>query len=204
MKAIEKLTSGLQTLGFNPSPSQINALLQFIELVIAYNQEVNLTAITSIDDAIDLHLLDSLTLKPWLDALPPTASILDIGCGAGIPSIPIAIMYPEFRLTLLDARNKKILACKSFIKALGLSHIHAYHGRIEQWSGDGVYDLLLSRAVTQCRQMLQWVSHLQYKQLLIMKGQHPTAELAAIHNKSYTITQVHIPLRDEKRHIVVF
>lgn len=204
MKPIEKLEAGLSTLGYQPHPSQIKALIHFVELVVAYNEQVNLTAITSIDDAIDLHILDSLTLKPWLDALPQKASILDIGCGAGIPSIPIAIMYPHFRLTLLDARNKKITACQSFIEALGLPDIHAYHGRIEQWSSQDHYDLLLSRAVTKCKQMLKWVKHLQYKKLLIMKGQNPEAELALVDNQSFTVTKVHIPDRDDQRHIVVF
>ena len=203
MRPSDQLTQGLTQLGFNPSDFQVQTLLQYLDLLLQANQSINLTAIKDLSEAIDLHLLDSLTLRPWLDQLPDRASILDVGSGAGLPGIPIGIMYPHLQITLLDARSKKMKVCQNFVDQLGLDHIQTIHARIEAWQPDGTLDVVLARAVSQCNTILKWVESLPYQQLLVMKGQYPTEELANLKDKPQ-ITKVTIPNRSETRHILDF
>lgn len=200
----DQLLNGLTTLGYNPSEKQIQSLLSYLDLLLILNQSLNLTAITELNEAIDLHLLDSLTLKPWLDLMASQETVLDIGSGAGLPGIPIAIMYPHLQVTLLDAREKKMKACQSFIHALGLSNIRTIHGRIESFeSNEQTIDLITARALSQCATILDWVKQLPHKKLLLMKGLKPEAELIHLAQKPI-ITEVFIPNRSEKRHILDF
>ena len=203
MRPNDQLSQGLESLGFDASEFQIQTLLQYLDLLLVTNQSINLTAIRDFNEAVDLHLLDSLTLKPWLDQLPPKATILDMGSGAGLPGIPIGIMYPDLQITLLDARSKKMQACQSFVNELGLSNVQTTHARIEDWQPRGNLDLIVARAVSQCETILKWVDALPYQQLLVMKGLHPTEELANI-SMQPKITQVKIPNRSETRHILDF
>ena len=203
MRHSDQLTQGLTALGFDASESQVQTLLYYLDLLLVTNQSINLTAIRDFSEAIDLHLLDSLTLKPWLDQLPSKATILDMGSGAGLPGIPIGIMYPHLQITLLDARSKKMKACQSFVNELGLSNVQTTHARIEAWQPQGDLDLIIARAVSQCDTILQWVESLPFKQLFVMKGLHPTEELANI-SMQPKITQVKIPNRSDKRHVLDF
>lgn len=200
----EQLKNGLTKLGYMPSGDQCQLLLDYLDILLEVNQSLNLTAITELSEAIDLHLLDSLTLKPWLDKLADNHSVLDIGSGAGLPGIPIAIMHPNLKITLLDAREKKMKACQFFIDRLGLKNIRTVHARIETFEPiDGSLDMIVARAVSQCETIMKWVKHLPYTKLLLMKGQKPDVELEKI-TQVPIITEVFIPNRSEKRHILDF
>lgn len=203
MRPSDQLTQGLVDLGFKASEYQVQTLLKYLDLLLVTNQSINLTAIRDLSEAIDLHLLDSLTLKPWLDDLSTKASVLDVGSGAGLPGIPIAIMYPDLQITLLDARSKKMKVCQSFVNELGLSNVSTTHARVEAWQPHANIDMVLARAVSHCDTILQWVKSLAYNKLLIMKGQYPNDEIAHLIEKPQ-ITKVTIPNRPEQRHILDF
>ncbi len=200
----EQLLKGLSILGYKVSDVQSELLLNYLDMLLEVNQSFNLTSITDFVEAIDLHLLDSLTLKPWLDELADNHTVLDIGSGAGLPGIPIAIMYPNLKITLLDAREKKMKACQFFIDTLGLTNITTVHARIESFEPeDGSLDMIIARAVSQSDTILKWVKHLPYTKLLLMKGQKPEVELEKI-TQVPIITEVFIPNRSDKRHILDF
>lgn len=198
-----QLANGLSSLGFQPKTAQIKQLLQYLDIMLKTNQSLNLTAIKTLDAAIDLHILDSLTLKPWIDSLPNNSHILDIGSGAGLPGIPLAIMYPDLNITLLDARKKKMVACDEFINTLTLANINTVHARIESLQPKHPYAMVVSRAVSGCQQLLTWLEPIQYEKLIVMKGQNPESELKELTHQPQ-ITQVFIPGRNDQRHILVF
>ena len=108
-----QLHRGLTELGYHPTETQLHALIQTIDSLQKANQTLNLTSIDQPDQIVDLHLLDSLTIKPWMESLP-TNAVLDVGSGAGFPGIPLAIMHPNIRFQLIDARRKKIHYVQQF------------------------------------------------------------------------------------------
>lgn len=198
----DRLSNGLKSLGYQPSEKILKQLLTYLELLLITNESLNLTAITDFSEAIDLHLLDSFTLKPWLDNLEQGACVLDIGSGAGLPGLPIAIMYPHLKVTLLDARKKKMLACNHFIQSLGLNNVDTVHARIEDFNPqEKVYACIVTRALSRCKTICDWVAHLQFQQLLMMKGRYPSEELTAL-TIPFEATAVSIPNRTDQRHII--
>ncbi|MEE2769702.1 MAG: 16S rRNA (guanine(527)-N(7))-methyltransferase RsmG [Pseudomonadota bacterium] len=205
MRPSKQLSQGLHLLGYDPSEQQIKQLLHYLDLLLYLNQSINLTAIRDLHEAIDLHILDSLTLRPWLTQIGSESQILDVGSGAGLPGIPIAIMYPNAHVTLLDARNKKMNACQHFITSLELNNVTTVHARIESWQPiqNKPIDLVVTRALSHCETILTWLNHLSYHKLLIMKGKRPEDELVNIKRKS-EMTRVYIPNRNDERHILTF
>ncbi len=147
---LEKLYSGMEQMGISCSPSEIEKLLIFYEMLIEKNKVMNLTAITEFDDVLEKHFLDSLSLVRNIN-LRQSLKVLDLGTGAGFPGIPLKIVFPELELVLVDSLNKRIQFLKEVIEKLGLSGITAVHGRAEELAMKAEYrekfDLCVSRAV---------------------------------------------------------
>lgn len=114
------------------SHEQIELCLRHLDLVIEANQTMNLTRILNLDDAVILHILDSLVLLPYIN-LAPQGSLLDMGTGAGFPGIPLTIASGR-HATYIDSVGKKVNAVNSFIGSLGLKHARAIHGRLEEYA----------------------------------------------------------------------
>lgn len=123
---------------------------RFYELLIEYNKVMNLTAITEYDEVVKKHFVDSLAIQNIID-LNKIQTLVDVGTGAGFPGIPLKIVYPHLRVTLLDALNKRVKFLDIVIKELGLKNISADHGRAEDFAKNKKYrekyDLCVSRAV---------------------------------------------------------
>ncbi|OAI18999.1 16S rRNA (guanine(527)-N(7))-methyltransferase RsmG [Methylomonas sp. MED-D] len=174
----EKLLQGLTALALPTSDSEIDALLRFIQLMVKWNKAYNLTAVRDPLEMVSLHLLDSLAILPHLK---PTR-IADIGTGAGLPGIPLAICRPDCRFTLVDSNSKKTRFVRQAALELKLGNVDVVHARVEQWAPDAGFDAVLTRAFASLPDIVALTGHLLAEDgiLLAMKGQNPRDELAGI------------------------
>lgn len=156
---IKKLNNYTEDLGIILTDKQLNQFLKYYELLVEWNSFMNLTAITEFEDVLIKHFADSISLIKGSDtdlikkACQEGASVklLDIGTGAGFPSIPLKIAFPNLQITMLDSLNKRIKFLNEVIAQLGLEGIEALHGRAEDFAKPGQlrgqYHLVVSRAV---------------------------------------------------------
>lgn len=140
----------LEKLNIELSDEQIWQLITFYEMLVEKNKVMNLTGITDFDEVLEKHYLDSISLIKVCD-ISKVETILDMGTGAGFPGIPLKIVFPHLKITLVDSLNKRILFLQEVIEALHLSDINAIHGRAEDLAFEKEYrekyDLVVSRAV---------------------------------------------------------
>lgn len=137
-------------LGIELTEKQLQQFRQYYDMLIEKNKVMNLTAITEWEEVIDKHFIDSISLVKACD-LSGEKYVLDLGCGAGFPGIPLKIAFPNLKIVLLDSLNKRILFLKDVIAELGLENIEALHGRAEDYARKPEYreqfDYCVSRAV---------------------------------------------------------
>lgn len=143
-------TKGLMALNIELSDGQIRQFLRYYELLTEWNKVMNLTAITEYEEVVLRHFLDSLaSVKVW--NFQNTDRVIDVGCGAGFPGIPLKIAFPNIRLVLLDSLNKRIKFLDQVVEDLGLTQVKTIHGRAEDFARQKEYreqfDLCISRAV---------------------------------------------------------
>ena len=141
---------GLKEYGFDPTDEQIEKFIRYYDLIIEWNEKINLTAITEYKDVMIKHFLDSVSIIKAVD-MSSVNSLIDIGTGAGFPGIPIKIMFPDIKITLLDSLKKRLNVLDLIIDELNLKDIYTIHGRAEDIARDPKYrekyDLCVSRAV---------------------------------------------------------
>lgn len=150
---METLIAGARELGLKLGPIQLGQFASYYKELLDWNKRANLTAITGYEDIQLKHFLDSLTI---VLAWPPEAAqkdlrVIDVGTGAGLPGIPLKIVFPEIKLTLLEATSKKAVFLRHLVEGLGLKGIEVVDGRAEEVAREPHYrekfDLVLSRAV---------------------------------------------------------
>ncbi len=145
-----KFRNSMNSIGIELTDSQLNAFETYYDMLIDRNKVMNLTAITEFDEVMDKHFLDSVYLFRSIK-LEADYKLIDIGTGAGFPGIPLKIVFPELKITLLDSLNKRVGFLNDLIEELNLNNIEAIHGRAEDIARDKAYrasyDIAVSRAV---------------------------------------------------------
>ncbi len=144
------LQDKLQVLSVEVDRKKIDQFNQFYDIIVEWNKVMNLTAITDYKDVVEKHFLDSLSIERILK-LDDLKTVMDVGTGAGFPGMPLKIIYPELKITLLDSLNKRVKFLNEVIRQLELKNIDAIHGRAEDIGKNEnyreKYDLCVSRAV---------------------------------------------------------
>lgn len=146
----QELRQAAESYGLPLTEEQLSRFERYYELLIEWNQKMNLTAITEPREVAVKHMIDSLSA--WDDSLfSPEASLVDVGTGAGFPGIPLKILYPGLKLTLLDSLNKRIRYLQTVVDELGLTDVRCIHARAEEAARQKEYreqfDIAVSRAV---------------------------------------------------------
>lgn len=140
----------LKAMNITLSNKQIEQFLIYYEMLVEWNEVMNLTAITEYEEVMKKHFLDSITLNQAFD-VTKECTVIDVGCGAGFPGLALKIAYPNLKITLLDSLNKRINFLNAVIEKLGLTDIETVHGRAEDFAKAGklreTFDVAVSRAV---------------------------------------------------------
>jgi 16S rRNA (guanine527-N7)-methyltransferase len=201
------LRQGLPELGI-PEPGRVAdealvaAFASYLRLLARWNENINLTGIRELADMVPLHILDSLTARPFLTG----QRIVDVGCGAGLPGIPLALTEPARHFTLVDGTLKKIRFVQQAIADLGLPNAEALHVRIEDHKPVPLYDTVICRALSSLPDFVRRAGGVVAPggQLLAMKGKLPADEIKALPKgwRAAVVTPVKIPGVDAERHII--
>ena len=184
----QRLADGLNVLNIRLAEARQQQLLAYIKLLMKWNRRFNLSAIRDPLQAVDKHLLDSLSLLPELE---PGPDYLDIGAGAGLPGIPLAIARPELRFCLVDANGKKTRFMQQAVASLQLPNVRVLQTRIETLPPTLEFTVVTARALGTLAQMLEWLGPTLRppRKLLAMKGVFPAQELSEI-PAAYKVTAV--------------
>lgn len=185
------------------STAQSQQLLAYLGLIEKWNRVHNLTAVRDPHKMLTHHILDSLSVSPYVKA----KNILDVGSGAGLPGIPLAIINPQQHITLSDSNRKKATFQQQAIIELGLSNVTVMAGRVEELRPQQKFDGIISRAFSEINLFIELTRHLLAESgyWYAMKGVYPEQELSALPDGIgvYSIHELNVLLLDAKRHLVI-
>ena len=198
----QTLESGLQKMQINATEMQIKQMLGYLELLTKWNKTHNLTAITDPSEMITLHLLDSLSVLSFIKG----PRVLDVGSGAGLPGLILAIMLPDIHFMSVDSRGKKVQFQMHAAASLGLNNFTAENARIEKFQTEQLYDQIISRAFSNVSNFLFWTNHLidRKGQWLAMKGRYPVEEVQQLKQEPNQTNELFVPEFDGERHLLIF
>lgn len=198
-----RLESGLSALDLELPQAACDRLLAYLALLHKWNRAYNLTAVRDPLHMVAVHLLDSLAVLPHVRG----PRVLDVGTGAGLPGIPLAVVRPDWALTLLDSNGKKTRFVTQAAIELGLNNLTVVHSRVEEYVSERGFDTVVSRAFASLGEMLGVTRHLlaPHGRLLAMKGAYPTAELAALPQgvALEAVERLAVPGVKAERHVVL-
>lgn len=198
----EELRQGLGELGLFATDQQLNLLLRYLLLLDKWNASFNLSGVVEINSMVSRHLLDSLAINVHLQG----SVFVDIGSGAGLPGIPLAILNPENHFILVDSNGKKTRFLFQAKTELGLANIDVENCRIEHYQSTQQIDMVMCRAFSALGDVVSKSQHLLEKEgkFLAMKGRYPEEEIAALPNcfEISKTTKLQIPGNDSERHLI--
>jgi len=203
MSAADQLNHGLIALGLTLDPNAQRRLLDYIALIEKWNRVYNLTAIREPEKMISHHLLDSLAVAPHLRA----ERLLDVGSGAGLPGVPLALAMPGTHVTLLDSNHKKIAFLNQAMMELKLKNAAVCGERVESWQTQDRFDVIISRAFADIGEFVRVARHLLAPGgvFAAMKGLHPYEEIEKLPPdcKVRQVLPLAIPGLEGARHLVL-
>ena len=204
MSLAQPLATGLGALGLDLSAVQQQQLLDYVLLIAKWNKVYNLTAVRDPEAMLTQHLLDSLAVLPHLGG---ASRIIDIGSGAGLPGIPLAIARPECKMTLLDSVHKKATFQRQACLELGLANVEIVCERVEHFNAALGFEVVISRAFSDLSEFARLSAHLLEKggKLCAMKGIYPHEELGKLPQqfKLQEVIPLTVPGMDANRHLVI-
>ena len=198
-----QIAAAARALKLTLTEKQLEQMLAYHALIMKWNKAYNLTAVRDPQEMIHRHLVDSMTIIPYLTG----ERLLDVGCGAGLPGLVIAIARPELQVTLLDSNGKKTRFCQQVKTELKLDNVTVVHSRLEAYDPQVKHDGITSRAFTTLRDMTEKsVSCCALGgYYFAMKGVYPTEELAELPTniEMAQVIPIDAPGQTGQRHLVV-
>lgn len=198
----EQLQLAASAFGLSLTVEHCAALQRLLDELNDWNQRLNLTAIRDPQQQVTKHLLDSLSIHPYLRG----TRIADIGTGAGFPGLPLALVNPNKQFVLIDSVNKKLRFVEHAAQAMCLNNVTVLHTRAQDYQPEPRFDCVVSRAMGSIENFVKWCGHLCTSggRLLSMKGKYPEDELKLL-PAGWKVAAVHelkVPGLDEQRHLV--
>jgi 16S rRNA (guanine527-N7)-methyltransferase len=199
---LETLAAGAKEIGFELGEGGAESLLRLVDELELANAQFNLTAIRDRPGMLSKHVLDSLSLQPYLRG----ERVADVGTGAGFPGLPLAIANPRRRFTLIEATGKKARFVEQTAARLGVTNALVVHSRAESYRPYELFDTVVARALSSLADFVAYAGHLCAPggRLLAMKGKRPDEEISAL-PRSFRALAVHrlkVPGLSDERHLV--
>ncbi len=206
MNLARQLANGITSLGFSlPAETQLQ-LLEYLALISKWNRVHNLTAVRAPDTMLIRHLLDSLAVLPYIAG----PHIADVGSGAGLPGIPLALAHPDWHVVLLESNKKKAAFLQQARIELKLKNVEVVAERVENFFPTVGFDTIISRAFSDLADFVRLAGHLCVEgsgngKLLAMKGVYPHEELAQVPAEFIVekVVSVAVPGLEAERHLVM-
>jgi len=191
----------LTALKLSLDATTIEAIFAYAQLLHQWNQIHNLTGAKTLEDIVLHHIVDSLTIAPYIKG----PNILDVGSGGGFPGVPLALVFPQNNFILLDSNHKKTRFLNHVVVTLDLKNVKAVCERVEKFSFAPGFDTIISRATVSLKKLWAWTKHLvaPQGQLLAMKGKYPADELKEL-KVPVQIERLDFPGVEAQRHVVRF
>lgn len=207
LNSIDRLSSLLaeriNQAGWKISHAVQQQLVSYLLLLEQWNQAYNLTSVRELENMVTQHILDSLAVVPYIHG----EQVIDVGTGAGLPGIPLALALPRCQFTLLDSNGKKTRFLTHVMHELHIHNVKVVQSRAEDYKPEQCFDTIIARALCAVPDFLAQTKHLccDDGKFLAMKGQYPTEELEGITAEFsvYNIYDLKIPGLDAKRHLIV-
>jgi 16S rRNA (guanine527-N7)-methyltransferase len=203
MNAPQPLRRGLLALGVASSDDQVAQLERYLALLEKWNRVYNLTAIREPERMVTHHLLDSLAILPHVRG----PNVLDVGSGAGLPGIPLAVASPGLAVTLLDSNYKKVAFLQQAVAELRLANATVVAERVESWPTDARFETIVSRAFADLGEFVAAAARLLAPggTIAAMKGVHPHDEIERLPAgfRVREVLKLDVPLLDAERHLVL-
>lgn len=192
-----------QQIPWTVTDEQAEKIQRYVDLMLKWNRAFNLTAITKPDEILTKHLLDSISIAPFIQG----QSILDVGTGAGFPGVILSILLPQTNWVLLDSSQKKIRFLNQVKAELALSNIEPVAARVESYQKPGGFDMILARAFSSLADLVNLTARLCHPstRYLAMKGQNPREEILALGlpDSAISLEKITVPGLDAERHVVL-
>lgn len=194
-----QLEKGMQILGFENIPQIISKLLIYKELLMKWNNSFNLTSVKN-TEIVTHHFLDCLAVIPFIKS----STLLDVGTGAGLPGIVIAIVNPDIKVSLVDKVGKKINFIKRIIAELEIKNIEPYHDRVELLTSEEKYDGIISRAFSNMEVFIKSTKHLIKRQGVWygMKSKKILDDEMININDPWALEKLDVPFLQAERYLV--